>query len=316
MKKVGLVIVLYNPEVQQLQRSLEVILPQVDLCCIVDNTSKDTQLLPDGDEVSSWITDFMTSMSTANVHYIALHHNEGIAKAQNVGIEYLVGENCHYIVFSDQDSITLSDTVERLLTTHIALSEKGYPVGVVGSSAINRTTGFFYPVKAKKYGVVRAEGLCLAKDVVEYDSVRSSVSVITAEHLKLVGGFEEELFIDGVDNEWCWRARSRHGLKSYLAQDAIVYHKLGDADTTLAGKKISVTPYYRLYYQYRNFIWLFGRGYVPVAWKVKNFIKYMVKMVYYPIKMPQHKLYAESILHGLRDGFFTPQRNTPPKTYL
>lgn len=286
MIKLGIIIVLYNPNITQLQKSLDVLLPQVTECCIVDN-----------------------SMSTLDyqfpekVHYNFLGTNTGIAHAQNVGIEYLTHKGCSHILFSDQDSVSSENVVEKLFRTYCSLKEYGYNVGVVGSTAINRNTGVIYPVKARKLSVIPAEKLGVVQDVIEYDSVRSSVSIISVEDLKRVGLFEEKLFIDGVDNEWCWRAKDKYDLRSYVAQDAIIYHQLGEGDKKLLNKSISLSSDFRLYYMYRNYIWLSKRHYVPFSWKSKNFLKYLVKLFYYPIMMPEHKLYLTRIMKGIYHGF-------------
>ena len=74
MKKTGVIIVLYNPDLEALSRTLDVLCPQADIICLVDNST--------GSNI-----DALTPRD--NVHYIPLGHNTGIAAAQNKGIAYL-----------------------------------------------------------------------------------------------------------------------------------------------------------------------------------------------------------------------------------
>lgn len=69
--------------------------------------------------------------------------------------------------------------------------------------------------------------------------------------------FDEKLFIDGVDNEWCWRAATK-GYRFYIAENARIRHMLGKESRKIGNKDISISSEFRIYYQFRNYIWLSG----------------------------------------------------------
>ncbi|MBR3399874.1 MAG: glycosyltransferase family 2 protein, partial [Prevotella sp.] len=72
--KIGAILVLYNPDVARTQNVVELLLPQVDAICAIDNSDNGTaEAMFEG---------------KANVVYISLGGNYGIAKAQNVGIRH------------------------------------------------------------------------------------------------------------------------------------------------------------------------------------------------------------------------------------
>ena len=139
-------------------------------------------------------------------------------------------------------------------------------------------------------------------DLTEYYSVISSISMISRKALMDIGGFDESLFIDGVDHEWCWRAWHNCGFRSYVVDNAFLYHRLGEGDKKLLGRDISIPAYKRLFYQYRNYIWLCKRDYVPRYWKRKHFIKYFIKLFYYPLFISPRLNYLKNIFIGLKEG--------------
>ena len=71
----------------------------------------------------------------------------------------------------------------------------------------------------------------------------SSISLIPCKVFNIVGGFDESLFIDGVDNEWCWRAWHKCGLRSFIVEDAEIGHMLGEGDRFFFLKKRHRSPF-------------------------------------------------------------------------
>ena len=51
-----------------------------------------------------------------------------------------------------------------------------------------------------------------------------------SENFKKVGLMDENLFIDGVDNEWCWRAKTTSNLDSFILLDTAIEHYFGGYD--------------------------------------------------------------------------------------
>src|SRR5690606_31053590 len=69
---------------------------------------------------------------------------------------------------------------------------------------------------------------CADGEVVEIDHLISSGSLIDMRAIDFVGNFVDELFIDGVDTEWCLRVR-HHGLLILGVGRAAMQHNIGDA---------------------------------------------------------------------------------------
>ena len=286
---IGAIVVLYNPDFDVTSKALESLMRQVDRVCVVDNS-----LSEHSEELKKYI----------NIEYISLEKNVGIAAAQNIAITYFIRQKYDFVVFSDQDSIAPIGVVDKLYNAYMTLQSHGYKVGVVGTRAINRQTGKPYSPKSKEFASISGCSIGYDSDLTEVYSVISSISLISTISFVELGGFDESLFIDGVDHEWCWRAWHHAQLRSFIVEDALISHQLGEGDKKFASKEIAIASPFRVYYQFRNYLWLCRRDYVPSFWKKKHLLKYMVKFLYFPLCVPPRMKYAKNILKGIYDGLF------------
>lgn len=284
--KIGAVIVLYNPDIPQLVKSLRVLEQSVGLLCIVDNSKESHK---------SELQNFKT------VKYISLMENRGIAAAQNVGVKTLKALGVEYVVFSDQDSVADKAAVARLISAYRQLRNKGINVGGVGTRAINVETGQPYRSKSKEYETIFVDEGSETTKTTRCSYIRSSISLIPITLFGVVGGFDESLFIDGVDNEWCWRANTM-GCQFFIVENATITHHLGEGDHKIANRNIAISSTFRIYFQFRNYLWLCRRNYVPHWWKRIHLFKYVVKIVYYPLFVSPRMAFAKCICKGIIDG--------------
>lgn len=284
--KTGAIIILYNPDMHMLLEGLRVLGSSVDVVCLVDNSSTDNTACFQGLE---------------HVLYVPLMQNLGIAAAQNVGLRHLAGLGAEYVVFSDQDSLADSLTVGRLLKAYLLLAAIGNKVGGVGTRAINVETGVPYKSKSKEYErlkVGKAEDMMV---VTRCSYIRSSISLMRLSTFKEIGGYDESLFIDGVDNEWCWRAGTS-GYRFYIVENAVISHHLGEGDRKIAARSVAISSTFRIFFQYRNYLWLCRRSYVPRWWKCRHLLKYAAKMIYYPLFVKPKWEYSKRIALGIYEG--------------
>lgn len=288
--RIGGVMVLFNPDWDETLQAVDALSAQLDILCLIDNT-------PDDDAAARF-------NSRNGIIYKSLGHNAGIAAAQNEGIRILLRNDCSYILFSDQDSMPEPDAVKTLYNAVKLLEDNGVAVGAVGSRAICKTTGEPYHFESiREIGYPQElKNLPDHHNITECYSVISSISMIPAEALRINGGFDEILFIDGVDHEWCWRAWHAHKLRSFIADDVPILHSLGNNQKSIGSRKVSVAATFRTYYQFRNFIWLKKRNYVPDFWIKKNRIKYIVKAIYFPLTTSPRLKYLKNICRGVWDG--------------
>lgn len=281
--RTGICVVLYYPEkfrLTELREELQIMQSRI---VIVDNT-------PEIDH--SRIFEMFEKMK-----YIPLGKNLGIAAAQNIGVNYLLKDkNINSILLLDQDSKFTFLQFEKLLKSFNTLKNQKLKIGAVGPSAINGYDNSEYKGRIVK-------GNYKLPRIREHKEIISSGSLIPKEAFLDVGNFEEQLFIDGVDHEWCWRAGAK-GYKFYVCETSKLIHFLGEGDKKLFGIRFRTPKPIRTYYQYRNFLRLVFRGYVPLYWKLSNTIKYLIKIPIYIFFFKERKKFARYISEGIYDGIF------------
>ncbi len=284
MTRIGAIVIFYQPEESVTSEVLKHISPQVEEICIVDNSPA-----PQGPIVND----------ITNVKYIALHENRGIAAAQNVGIKYFTEQGFDYIIFCDQDTIMPPETVNRLYDTSIYLESKNYHVGSVCAVAIDNHTGKPYTYNIAFIQDVPDTG---SRHIMQVIHTMSSMSLVKLQLFEKVGDMDETLFIDGVDSEWCWRGAKKAGLTFFYDKDIVVNHQLGSVTNTIGKHTLHIAAPFRVYYQYRNYIWFIRRDYIPGKWMKINGMKYVVKLFYYTIFCNNRRLFLKNIFRGIKDG--------------
>lgn len=282
---VGAVMVLYHAETASILPQVQALSAETAEVCIVDNS--ETPLSPPLPDIP-------------NVHYIALCSNTGIAHAQNVGIEYLAGQGYDYILFSDQDSLAPKGLVKELVLTIQELETEGIITGGVCPRAYNKQSGTPYPHQCNSLGEMCTGN---GRNLTEVTFCMSSMSLLRASLFSAVGPYEDPLFIDGVDSEWCWRAYHTCGARFFVNEDLHMQHMLGMGTAMVAGKERSLTPPYRIRYQYRNYLRLICRRYVPLRWKLYQGAKYLAKAIYYGVFSNERMAYLKAIVKGCGEVF-------------
>jgi rhamnosyltransferase len=129
----------------------------------------------------------------------------------------------------------------------------------------------------------------------------SSGSCTTIECLKEVGLNDGRLFIDYVDFEWCWRANSK-GYVCGITSNLSISHHVGQKTINLFGYLIIISAPGRYFYQFRNYLWLIRRNYVPLQWKIAMGIKSVARLIYFPLCIPSGVACWKNMLKGIRAG--------------
>lgn len=189
------------------------------LVIVVDNT-------PDRD----------LKLSHKNLIYISNKDNLGIATALNIGFETAINNGVKWVLTLDQDSIL----PENMLESFIQYSEIcGTDVGLI-APVLRLYTG-------QKYKS--------SHSVEDINIALQSGSFINTDAYKIVGGFNDQLFIDYVDTEFCWKLLS-HNYRVLQLMDVIMQHYLGETkEYKFAGKHLFYVTnhnYIRHYYMMRN----------------------------------------------------------------
>ncbi|WP_413524481.1 glycosyltransferase family 2 protein [Carnobacterium divergens] len=259
---IGIVVVSYHPNIDELEKNISEYHQCANELIIVDNSD---------DNVS-----FDRIKKLFNVEIIKLNENKGIAYAQNVGIERLVkNKDNKYILFFDQDSFLTSEQITELKKIYTEQERNKKNIGLVGPT-----------IKTKQ------------NSIESVNETLSSGSLIKIKVLKDVGLMNENLFIDLVDYEWCWRAIK----KNYVivrANNILLEHQLGEGRFFLIG----IPQPIRHYYQFRNTIYLLNKSYVPFRFKIKYSVLLPIKFLVYVLFFKDRKQRLSYMYAGIKDGF-------------
>ena len=286
-------IVTYNPDNDLLLRVLQRLLPQVDTVVVVDNGSASSP-----GSVLSLVED-------DKVRLILLASNLGLATAQNRGIQWARDTGFSHIVFFDQDSLAEPGLVDALMQGLQELEESGVPVAAVGPVHIDPRSGT--PSSFVLFPGLRPirESCRSEKGAIETDFLLSSGTLIPVTSFSRIGLFEDDLFIDLVDTEWCFRARSR-GYRLYGVCRARLHHLLGDDVTRIwFGRWRNVYHHknpLRHYYTVRNHIVLYRRSYAPTNWVLMDITQMAARILLFGFVLKPRFRYLGFILQGFRDG--------------
>lgn len=201
--------------------------------------------------------------------------NKGIAEAQNQGLRALQDrKDTTHVVFLDQDS-RVADDYPLAIAREFDRIAQTRRLAMLGPSVQNLQTG-------KEYKSVIHQDQTTADGFIPRREVISSGGCTTREVLEQVGLNDSKLFIDYVDFEWCWRASAK-GYVCGVTTNLAISHQVGQKSISIAGYLIIISAPGRYFYQFRNYLWLARRKYVPLQWKIATGIKHAARMFYFPL---------------------------------
>jgi rhamnosyltransferase len=170
-------------------------------------------------------------LAIPNVRLIEHGENLGIAAALNSGARHALADGHEWLLTMDQDSIVPDGMIERL--EHIAMEEPD-------ASIVSPYQQFNSFQKPPSY-----------PEVQDMPFVITSGNLLNLKIFQSVGPFDENMFIDYVDFEYCLRIR-KSGYRILQVNDVILKHRLGSPVTLHLGRKsISLWTHHPLRYYYR-----------------------------------------------------------------
>lgn len=289
---VASITVAFNPHGPRLRRQVAALRGQVARIVVIDNASTppvEETLGPDAH----------------GVEIVRLAENRGVAHGFNRGIEQGRRAGARHVLLLDDDSIPAADMVPALVAALERCRSRpdAAPVAAVGPRVRDDRHEIEFPFI--RLGWLRNRRLhCAAAEdgVIACDFLISSGSLVCLAAIDALGGFDEALFIDSVDFEWCSRARAR-GFALYGACAASLDHELGESRRLVNGTvRMVVHSPERLYYMTRNRVLLYQRDYVPLKWKLKDAVRGTLKSVAMAVLIAPRARYARMALRAVRDG--------------
>ena len=261
-------IITYNPDIELLRKNLNSIYNQVENVVVFDNGSSNQHQIVD------LLLDF------DNCDLITESQNKGIAYALNRVCDWSVNKGYNWILTLDQDSLSPHNLI----------------------NVLSKYTGKDIAIVSPNINYKNNEAFCIKsdKESEEVNWVITSASLTNLSVWKEIHGFDEWLFIDGVDFDYCLRA-NKMGYKVIRSYETELFHELGNLRCIkLFGKVIYVTNHsaIRKYYMSRNAVYL--RYKLNEGNPFRTITKYIIKILFFE----KNKISKfSSVIRGVSDGY-------------
>lgn len=276
------IIVTYEPELNNLKRLTKCAEDAGFLPILVDNSEKDP---------------VEKSILSPQAHVISMNGNVGIAAAQNAGVLYAKKLRAQVIGFFDQDSTADEELLKKLEKSLLELGKC-----VVSPLALDKDTMEEYPVQnLNQFGYPKDVFVKGKKNPEKVDLVISSGMMTTMEVFEQVGYYDEDFFIDFVDVEWCLRCKKLL-VPIFVIPDAVLLHKIGNENVAVGDKKIVVHSAVRTYYKVRNsFLLLYKKaGLIFTIRQILPAVLHNFLLIFSVKNKGMYlKYYFKGILHGI-----------------
>ena len=188
-------IVLYRPDMDRLRENLEAICPQAAAVICVDNGSDNRE------EITRLLAEYPQTILIAN------ESNVGIAKALNQICRRAADDGYGYVVTLDHDSVCPADMIAAY------------------EEHLTEDAGLLCPViKDRNHDLGTKGG---EEPVTEITECITSASLVNLAAWEAVSGFDESMFIDGVDFDFCDRIRKK-GYRIYRVNRVVLLHEIGN----------------------------------------------------------------------------------------
>ncbi|AWG23133.1 hypothetical protein FFWV33_17155 [Flavobacterium faecale] len=228
--KIAACVILYHPKEKDLHNILSY-LPHVDRLYVYDNTENAETILPfeDNDKVL----------------YVSDNQNKGLSVRLNYACNLALEEGFDFLLTMDQDSYFIPENFKQYL---INIQEYAL-LHEVGSFGLDYSTEAKVVQPAK---VVPQETNLLI----------TSGSVLNLRNYQEIGGFDEKLFIDGVDYDFSF-STMKAGYKNIIFKNNYFNHSFGEKTKVasiktlfLIKKEKQLHSPIRIYYIKRNLLYL------------------------------------------------------------
>ena len=271
------IVTLYYPKLEYLN-NIRTYAEYLGTIYIVDNT-------PDSNE------EFKAELSAAIPHakYVSEMKNHGVAHALNLGLAAARKDGYLWLLTMDQDSSFTPDHAARYFASI--------------NNQFNENVAVLSPCHSEP---LEDNGPCV---YVEKDIVWTSGNMVDVNKAETIGGFDEKLFIDSVDHEYCLRAKLK-GYRILQSRNCFMTHEVGDERLVgfMKRKKRSFHSPKRMYFMIRNTFYIseiYGDGFVKFFKKhKKELLKEYIRSIKYSSQRSAYFFYAIKAFVDYKKGVY------------
>lgn len=294
MNSVAAVIITYNVE-NNFKDRINKLKGKVDEIIVVDNGSKPETIN-------------MLRELEKETTIIYLEKNKGIAYALNKGIKYSIEKGYDWVLTLDHDSIVTDDMVNNMLKCYEGFDEK-----------LKEKVAMLVPIHVEEKehennDIINNEESA-SKSYTEVLTEITSGALTKVSIYKKVGLYDERLFIDLVDHDYCL-SLNKKGFKIIQVNSAVLIHNLGDSiKKNILGLKMIPTNHspLRRYYMSRNrhYIWDKYKDDFPrwVSTDKRRFITENLKIILFEDRKIEKFKYIKKGIKDYKNNIFGEFKN-------
>lgn len=296
LKSIAAVVVGYNPDIPVLDDLLVSLSSQVCLLILVDNGGSESFLM-DRPDVK------------ASVRYLSLQGNKGLGAALNAGFQIAVSEGIPYMVTFDQDSHASPDLIEKLDSAMKHAKSRDERCIAVSPAFYDRRDGkkIAFPFYQSVDGVIKP--VFTSDDphgLVSADALITSGMFVDTQAWKEGITYDEGMFVDFTDTEWCFRVRDR-GYRLYGCLNIEMGHALSDAPPVkIFGLSFFRYSPIRRYFFFRNTVAVCRMPHTPNCWKKRLstalLLRFGVNLLIDKDRLKSFRMMVRGIRHGFRNS--------------
>lgn len=274
------IIVTYLPDQKELLRNIRSCIDDVEELIIWENTPIDT---------INYDKKLFLKEFSGKISFSGLGMNVGIGKALNFGAKVAIRKGFTHLLTLDQDSFFETNHLEKYKKQISEFDD--HKAGIFGVNYINNNQNAWK----------------ISEKYLQKPDCITSGSIVPVKTFLSAGFFDEDLFIDGVDFDFCYKINQNNDLKTIICSEVIMNHQVGYLTKTKFGFSTENYSAFRTYYIVKNHLLLWKRynRLFPASRKIhliKNYIIYRLIKIVLAEKDKKAKTFA--IGRGIYDAFF------------
>jgi rhamnosyltransferase len=281
--RIAAVIVVYRPEREPMLALLRAVAGDVDAVFLFLNEPLSPELL---DRCAA-------AAAPSALETLGTGVNVGLGRAYNEATRAALDRGCDLLLLFDEDSAPRPGMAGRLAAAFDRAAGKGRRIAAIGPQPVvaGRPPPRSHPATDDP-----------GADLREPSFLISSGSLIDLGALFEIGPFREDFFIDGIDVEWCFRARAR-GFRCAMLMSEAMPHRLGVGviSVPVLGVPLIDQNPVRLFTYARNQVAMMRLPHVPMWWKARTVALMALRVLIALIRRSPGRERA-AILRGIRAG--------------
>ena len=279
MKRVFALITVFNPS-NFVLNNVKSIANQVDLVFICDNSA---------------ICNLLIFKELENIKYYWTGKNYGLSVAFNKAIKENIDKinDDDYLIFFDQDSSIKFNHIDQLICEYEKIEKQGVRIGCLGPVFFNVNSGKVeIPLRKKE----------ISEKIYNVPNIITSSMITKFSILKKIGYWNEKIFLDFVDWDYCWRLK-KFGFSCVLTENVILTHQLGIGEKKIWFIRVRVGAAIREYYQTRDACYLILCNYVPFKMRIRLLLNLTIRPFAHILFLNDKRERLHYIWRGFVDAF-------------